>query len=78
MDTRVHVGDFYDRILGAQSRLGDVNVLLVIVATVGGLFLVIESVALVMGFPWRSQSPGRCMPCSWARGGSARASLLTA
>ena len=50
MDTRVHLGDFYGRILGAQSRLGDVNVLLAIVATVGGLFLVIESVALVMGF----------------------------
>ena len=41
---------FCGRILGAQSRLGDVNVLLAIVATVGGLFLVIESVALVMGF----------------------------
>ena len=50
MDTRVHLGDFFGRILGAQSRLGDVNVLLAIGATLGGLFLVIESVALVMGF----------------------------
>ena len=50
MDTRVHLGEFFGQILGAQSRLGDVNVLLAIVATVGGLFLVIESVALVMGF----------------------------
>ena len=47
---RVHVGDVYVRILGAQSRLGGVNVSVVALAIIGGLFLVIQSVALVMGF----------------------------
>ena len=49
IETRVHVGDFYDRILGAQAQLGGVNLLLVALVAIGGLFLVIESVALVMG-----------------------------
>ena len=49
MEIHVHVGDFYDRILGAPARLGGVNLLLVALAAIGGLFLVIESVALVMG-----------------------------
>ena len=78
MEIRVHVGDFYDRILRVQSRLGGVNVFLVALAIIGGLFLVIESVALVMGFALAKSITGRCMPCSWARSGSARATLLTA
>ena len=49
IEINVHVGDCYDRILGAQSRLAGVNVFLVVLGIIGGLFLVIESVALVMG-----------------------------
>ncbi len=49
MEIRVHVWD-YLRILSAQSRLGDVNVFLVPLVIIGSLFLIIQSVALVMGF----------------------------
>ena len=50
IETRVHLGDFYDRILSTQMLLGGTNLFLLALAVFGGLFLVIESVALVMGF----------------------------
>jgi sigma-B regulation protein RsbU (phosphoserine phosphatase) len=53
LSTRVSVGDIYDRVAGAQSRFRNVSlsdVFLIGLAFIGGLFLVIEVFALVMGF----------------------------
>jgi sigma-B regulation protein RsbU (phosphoserine phosphatase) len=50
---RVSVGELYDRLQAAQSRLGRVTLgelFLVVLVVVAGLFLIIEVAALVMGF----------------------------
>ena len=53
LQIRVSPTAFYQRVFGAQARIGDVSLgyaILVALAAVGGLFLVIELAAFVMGF----------------------------
>ncbi len=53
MSIRVGIGEIYDRISAAQSRLGSMtfgDIFLFFIGIIGALFLVIEIVALIMGF----------------------------
>ena len=53
LQIRVSPTAFYQRVFGAQARIGDVSLgyaILVALVAVGGLFLVIELAAFVMGF----------------------------
>ena len=53
MAIQVRIADIYDRISGAQATLGTVSLgdlFLLVLTIIGGLFLVIECAALVMGF----------------------------
>lgn len=53
LQIRVSPAAFYQRVFGAQARIGDVSLgyaLLVALVAVGGLFLVIEFAAFIMGF----------------------------
>ncbi|MBI2835737.1 MAG: SpoIIE family protein phosphatase [Acidobacteria bacterium] len=50
---RVGLGEIYERISSAQTRLGNVSLgdlFLLVLVVIAGLFLIIEFVALVMGF----------------------------
>lgn len=52
LDIRVPPRAFYQRLFGTQARIGDVNVgyvFLVLLGAVGGLFLVMQVAALIMG-----------------------------
>ena len=53
LEIRVAPGDLYTRLFGGQDGFGDLglaNAFIVALAVVGGLFLVIEATALIMGF----------------------------
>ncbi len=52
LDIRVPPRAFYQRVFGTQARIGDVNIgyiFLVLLGAVGGLFLVMQVAALIMG-----------------------------
>ena len=53
LDIRVPLGAFYQQLFGLQAQIGDVSfqyIFLILLTAIGGLFLIIEFAALVMGF----------------------------